>query len=82
MALTKAEFGYYADLRLMVTHEICNEDLLVDYEMAAVGAGLGGGFDNTRKLEVIKYKEVTKYDPVNWEKAVKEEHNRMVKHRV
>ena len=65
MALTKAEFGYYTDLRSMVTSEICNEDLAIDYEMAAVGAGLGGGFGNTRELKVMKYKEAMKDDPVN-----------------
>ena len=32
MTLTKAKFGYYADLRSMVTHEICNEDISVDYK--------------------------------------------------
>ena len=82
MALTKAEFGYYADLRSMVTTEICDEDLTIDYEMAAVGTGLGGGFSNTRELKVMKYKEAMNEDSVNWEVAVKEEHDRMVKHKV
>ena len=40
--------------------------------MAAVGAGLGGGFENTRELKVMKYKEAMKDDPVNWLLAVKE----------
>ena len=82
MAMTKAEFGYYADLRSMATNEMCNEDVLVDYEMAAVGAGLGGGFENTRELKVMKYKETMKDDPGNWLPAVVEEHDRMVKHKV
>ena len=66
----------------MVTTEICDEDLTVDYEMAAVGAGLCGGFGNTRELKVMKYKEAMQEDSVNWEVAVKEEHDRMVKHKV
>ena len=82
MALPKAEFGYYADLRSTETTEICDEDLTVDYEMAAVGAGLGGRFGNTRELKVMQYKEATKENPVNWEMALKEEHDRMVKHKV
>ena len=82
MALTKAEIEYYADLRSMATSEICGEDLAVDYEMAAVGAGLGDGFENTRELKVMKYKEAMKDGPVNWLPAVKEEHDRMVKHKV
>ena len=50
--------------------------------MAAVSAGLGDGFSNTRELKVMKYKEAMKDDPVNWEVSVKEEHDRMVKHEV
>ena len=53
-----------------MTTEICDEDLTVDYEMAAVGAGLGGGFGNTRELKVMKCKETMKEDPVIWEVAV------------
>ena len=54
MMLTKAEFGYYIDLISIVSQKICNEDLPVDCEIMAVGAGLGGCFENTRDIKVIK----------------------------
>jgi hypothetical protein len=49
-------------------------------EYAAVGAGIGGGFDNTNELCVMKYSEaVHGPDKKKWTKAVQEEHNRMLK---
>ena len=42
--LTEAEVKYYATM-----NEIG--------ELACVGAGLGGGFDNTNELHVMKYHE-------------------------
>ena len=52
-------------------------------ELGCVGAGLGGGFENTNELHVMKYKEAMKTgDRKLWQKAVAEEHERMVKHDV
>jgi hypothetical protein len=52
-------------------------------ETAFVGAGLGGGFVDTSKLHVMKFKEaMTGNDAVKWQKAVDEEHERRQKHRV
>jgi hypothetical protein len=48
-------------------------------ELACVGAGLGGGFENTKELHVMKYKQaMATSDSKNWELAVKAEHDRMV----
>ncbi len=52
-------------------------------EFGAVGAGLGGGFDNTQELHVMKYKEAMKTpDKPNWINEVNEEHERFKKHKV
>jgi hypothetical protein len=52
-------------------------------EYAFVGAGLGGGFADTNELHVMKYKEaMATADRAKWEKAVEEEHKRMLKHKV
>jgi hypothetical protein len=49
-------------------------------EYAAVGAGIGGGFDDTNELCVMQYSEaVHGPDKKKWTKAVQEEHNRMLK---
>jgi hypothetical protein len=73
MALTPAEIGYQA--RLM-------ELAKLEHEIAGVGAGIGGGFTNTRELKAMKYKEAMKVDTEGWTKAVEEEHDRMIKNNV
>jgi hypothetical protein len=52
-----------------------------DYDHAAVGAGLGGGFENTAKLKPMKHNEaINGPDKAKqWQKAVDAEHNRMKK---
>ena len=57
MALTQAEFGYQANLRDIAMLEFASQDYALDFEIAAVGAGLGGGFQNTRELKPMKYDE-------------------------
>ena len=52
-------------------------------EMACVGAGIGGGFANTKELHVMKYAEAMKgSEKKEWELAVEQEYNRMVDHGV
>jgi hypothetical protein len=49
-------------------------------EFANVGAGIGGGFENTMELKPMKYKEaINRPDGKAWEKEIKNEHDRMVK---
>ena len=75
--LTNAEEHYYNSMR-----EI-HEGEFVTNEITCVGAGLGGRFANTKELHVMKYKQAMAYQDVKqWERAVDEEHDRMVKHRV
>jgi hypothetical protein len=48
-----------------------------------VGAGLGGGFENTHELHVMNYNEVMESnDKEKWKVAVKEEYECMMKHNV
>jgi hypothetical protein len=47
-------------------------------EIACVGAGLGGGFDHTSELHVMKYADAMRTPHVkDWSKAVHEEYKRM-----
>jgi hypothetical protein len=69
LALTIAEDEYQAEFALV-------------NELAGVGAGLGGGFTNTSDLKIMKYKEAMRSDKEGWDKAVEEEHNRMIENNV
>jgi hypothetical protein len=47
-------------------------------ELARVGAGIGGGFEHTSELHVLKYDQaMTGPDVDKWAMAVLEEHDRM-----
>jgi hypothetical protein len=68
LQLTSAEETYYSSMKELG-------------EFGLIGAGIGGGFENTSELHVMKYNEaMTKDDKVNWDKAVEEEHTRMTDH--
>eukprot|EP00957_Ditylum_brightwellii_P017545 1321705-Ditylum_brightwellii.AAC.1 len=68
MALTHAEMGYHANLKEMPMMEYAKEDHLLDFEVAGVGAGLGG--------------EALAADWEGWTKMVEEEHERMANNQV
>ena len=52
-------------------------------EIQAAGAGIGGGFEHTGELKVMKYEEaISGPDRDKWKKAIADEHKRMVKHKV
>ena len=54
-------------------------DANVNQEVLAVGAGIGGGFQDTSELKPMKYKEAMKTKDANeWQKAVEQEHERMI----
>ncbi len=49
-------------------------------EFANVGAGIGGGFENTMELKPMKYNEAINGPDRNaWKKEIENEHDRMVK---
>ena len=55
----------------------------VHYEITAVGAGVGGGFDHTSDLHVMNYKQAMQTKDKNkWKKAVEEEIKSFEKHGV
>jgi hypothetical protein len=70
--LTLAEKQYFSRL-----------DEIGCFSMGLVGAGVGGGFQDTHELHVMKYEQAMKSKDKNaWEIAVKEEHDRMKKYKV
>ena len=52
------------------------------FEIAAVGAGIGGGFDHTTELQPMKYNEAIQKDPIGWQKEIDKEHTRMTDNKV
>jgi histone deacetylase 1/2 len=59
------------------------ETEFIPNEVCCVGAGIGGGFENTNELKVMKFKEAMQTnDAGKWQTAVDEEHDRMTKHSV
>ena len=52
-------------------------------EFSLVGAGIGGGFDHTTELKVLKYNEAMRgKDKSKWQEAIDEEYRRMIKNKV
>lgn len=78
LLLTEPELTYYAAMAQLEANKSYEQ-----HEICAVGAGLGGGFQNTTKLKVMKYHEsmqsAEKYKSV---KSVEGEHEQMTKHKV
>jgi hypothetical protein len=71
--LTPAEEKFYEGMR----------ELNEFTELGLVGAGIGGGFNHTSELKVMKYKDAIKGpDKKEWEKAVEEEHRKFEKYGV
>jgi hypothetical protein len=58
----------------------CLKDMDGKMEFTNIGAGIGGGFENTIELTPMKYKEAINGPDGNaWEKEIENEHDRMVK---
>ena len=83
MELSNVEANYYAALMNLSCAETDNVELeeldaIHLQEYACVGAGIGGGFQNTKELHVMKFKEaMASEDKVEWEGAVDKEHDNM-----
>eukprot|EP00957_Ditylum_brightwellii_P015179 1143507-Ditylum_brightwellii.AAC.1 len=74
MALADAEFDYQTNLQDIAMLKYAKEDYAIDYEVATVGAGLGGGFKNTCQLKPMKYDEAMATDKADgrrlWKKNI------------
>ena len=74
---TEVEATYLAKLKEIESFENATS------ELALVGAGVGGGFENTQELHVMKYDEaMAGPDADKWKQAVEEEYQRMLDHNV
>lgn len=77
--------NYFASLA-----ELDNDEVHLDLEVSNgyveyhnVGAGVGGGFENTNQLKPMKYDEaVSGPDGEEWREEIENEHNRMLKNKV
>ena len=58
------------------------QEYKLSHELAGIGAGLDGEFNNTRELEAMKYEEAMTKDKDGWTKAINEENQRMVENDV
>jgi hypothetical protein len=67
IGLTVSEIRYYASMKEIPEGEFAPG------EIPCIGAGLGGGFSNTSKLHVMKYKKATTTKNAHkWSKAVEQ----------
>ena len=85
--LVVKEAGYYdmfnvvdlteTEVALLATHH------MQTLEFANVGAGVGGGFENTKDIKVMNYKEAGNGpDGVRWQAEVENEYQQMVANKV
>ena len=86
-AFSVSEKNYYealADFDDFDEDEVaCTAGSQVAYEIATVGAGVGGGFDHTTELKVLNYEEAMQSNDINkWKEAVDKEVANFDKHKV
>jgi hypothetical protein len=68
------------ELALIAPNLPCVEEI---DEVGLVGAGIGGGFEHTGELKVMKYKEaMSSPDKAKWEQGVEDEYQKMVTYQV
>ena len=83
MSLSAAEKAYQNYIRECSQQNMSKDDYNIDYELAGVGAGIGGGFKNTKELRVMTYGEaMLSKDKEKWLQAIGEEYQRMVSKQV
>jgi hypothetical protein len=72
-----------AEATALANYYQCLEDTDGKMEFANIGAGIGGGFENTMELKPMKYKKaINGPDRKAWEKEIENEHEHMVKNNV
>jgi hypothetical protein len=84
-ALVVKDTGYYDMFNVVDLDEVLLLAMhhMQSSEFANVGAGVGGGFENTKELKVMNYKEaINGPDGVRWQAEVENEYQRMVANKV
>ena len=72
--LSNAEIYFYCQMEVLAEHS---------GELACFGMGVGGGFEDTHELHVMKYNEVTAtHEKEGWKISTDKEHDCMVKRKV
>ena len=84
-AISAATTNYFASLAEIEEDEVLGfamvENEYVEY--ANVGAGVGGGFENTAELKPMKYDQaINGPEAEAWKAEIENEHDRMVKNKV
>ena len=84
-AISAATSNYFASLAEIEEDEVLGfamvENEYVEY--ANVGAGVGGGFENTAELKPMKYDQaINRPEAEAWKAEIENEHDRMVKNKV
>ncbi len=72
-ALAVKQTGYYDMFNIVDLNEVALLAMhhMQNSEFANIGAGIGGGFDNTKELKVMNYKEaINGPDGVRWKAKV------------
>ena len=85
LGLNEATMNYFASLAELEQAEVLGisavENQFMEY--ANVGAGVGGGFENTNELKPMKYEQaINGPDGEAWKIEIDNEHDRMVKNGV
>jgi hypothetical protein len=69
-----------AEVTGLANYYQCLKDMDSKMKLANIGAGIGGGFENTMELKPMKFEEsINRPDGKAWEKEIENEHDRMVK---
>jgi hypothetical protein len=69
-----------AEATALANYHQCLEDSDGEIEFANVGAGTGGGFENTMEFKPMKYQEaINRPDGKAWAKEIENKHDCMVK---
>lgn len=83
---TAVELNYLSHLAELDNAEVLQnlyEFSLVQLEPLLVGAGVGGGFEHTDELKVLKYRQaMASSDKAEWDTEIKAEHDRFKKFKV
>jgi hypothetical protein len=68
-----------AEATALANYYQCLEEADDNVEFANIGAGIGGGFENSMELKPMKYKvAINRPDGETWAEEIENEHNKMV----